>query len=605
MTSLTHTVGAVAAKPAGGAELVEVVVATGGAMLATAALLTLAQRHRSGSGALLRRAGEWAEHQTGLPAWAALPSMLSTVSLMTALLGMYWDISLHIDDGRDAGPLANPAHYFILVGLFGIFAAGVIAIALPEGRPSRVAVKLGRDWYAPLGGIVLLTTSAFALAGFPLDDGWHRLFGQDVTLWGPTHLMLIGGAGLSLIGQAIIQVEGGGERALAAAAGRGNRLLRFVSRTRLAGVCGGLLIGLSTFQGEFDFGVPQFRLIFHPLLITFAAAIALVAARLYAGRGGALIAVAYFWVIRGVVSLLVGPVFGETIPHLPLFLASAVVVELVAIRYDGDRPYRFGALAGLGVGTVGAAAEWGWSQFAMPNPWPASMLGEALMVVPAMGVAAGLVGAFLGSAITMPVRPGRVRLPNPAPAAAALVAIAAIVGYGLQIRNDEGVTAQLTTTRPSGPEGEVTVTAAFDPPTAADDARWVQAIAWQGRQRLVLEQLERVREGVYRSPEPVPTGGTWKTLVRVHRDASMLSAPVFLPDDPAIPAEGVPVERSANREMVYDHELLQRERKDDVPAALPLVGYGVVALIVVLFVGVLGWALTRLARGFAGDPAPR
>ena len=34
----------------------------------------------------------------------------------------------------------------------------------------------------------------FALVGFPLDDGWHRLFGQDVTLWGPTHLMLIGGA---------------------------------------------------------------------------------------------------------------------------------------------------------------------------------------------------------------------------------------------------------------------------------------------------------------------------------------------------------------------------------------------------------------------------
>ena len=42
---------------------------------------------------------------------------------------MYWDISLHIDQGRDAGPLANPAHYLILVGLFGIFAAGVIAIA--------------------------------------------------------------------------------------------------------------------------------------------------------------------------------------------------------------------------------------------------------------------------------------------------------------------------------------------------------------------------------------------------------------------------------------------------------------------------------------------
>ena len=57
---------------------------------------------------------------------------------------------------------------------------------------------------------------AFALAGFPLDDIWHRLFGQDVTLWGPTHLMLIGGAGMTLIGQAVLLRR-------ACARGRGGR----------------------------------------------------------------------------------------------------------------------------------------------------------------------------------------------------------------------------------------------------------------------------------------------------------------------------------------------------------------------------------------------
>ncbi len=50
---------------------------------------------------------------------------------------MYWDISLHIDNGRDDGPLANPAHYFILVGLFGIFTAGFLAMVLPAGAPER------------------------------------------------------------------------------------------------------------------------------------------------------------------------------------------------------------------------------------------------------------------------------------------------------------------------------------------------------------------------------------------------------------------------------------------------------------------------------------
>jgi hypothetical protein len=38
---------------------------------------------------------------------------------------------------------------------------------------------------------------------------------------------------------------------------------------------GGFLIGLSTFQAEFDFGVPQFDQIFQPMLIALAAGIAL------------------------------------------------------------------------------------------------------------------------------------------------------------------------------------------------------------------------------------------------------------------------------------------------------------------------------------------
>jgi hypothetical protein len=602
MAAMIHSLAA--ARPAGGAELTEVVAATGGALLLTALLLGLAHRHRSGHGETLRRAGAWAERQTGLPSWAALPSMLATVALVTALLGMYWDISLHIDDGRDAGPLANPAHYFILIGLFGIFAAGVVAVALPDERPSRVAVRLGPGWYAPLGGLVLLAASSFALAGFPLDDGWHRFFGQDVTLWGPTHLMLIGGAGLSLLGHAILQVEAGGERAGAYRAA-GNRVLGFIARTRLAGVSGGLLIGLSTFQGEFDFGVPQFRLVFQPLLIAFAAGIALVAARIYAGRGGALVAVAYFWVIRGVVSLLVGPVLGETTPHLPLYAAEAVVVELVALRVATNRPYRFGAIAGLGIGTVGLAAEWGWSQFAMPNPWPGAMLGEALALVPLTAVAAGIVGAFVGSALTMPINPGRLAFPRPAPAAVALVVIAALVGYALQVNNEPGLRAQLETSQPRGPEREVTVTARFSPAGAAEEANWLQAIAWQGKTRLALEPLERGGEGVYRTAEPVPTGGSWKTLVRLHRDDSLLSVPVYLPEDPAIPAKGVPLERNVTRALVYDHELLQRERKKGVSGALPAVAYGIVGLIVLLFIGVLGWALTRLARGFAPETARR
>ncbi len=79
---------------------------------------------------------------------------------------------------------------------------------LPEGKPSAASIQIGENWYAPLGGLLICAAAAFALLGFPLDDVWHRLFGQDVTLWGPTHLMLIGGASLTLVGMAVLLVEG-------------------------------------------------------------------------------------------------------------------------------------------------------------------------------------------------------------------------------------------------------------------------------------------------------------------------------------------------------------------------------------------------------------
>src|SRR5688500_4038702 len=197
-----------ASEPAGGAATADIVIATLGATVLTALLLGLGMGHRSGRVKVLGRLADWTERKTGLPGWAALPGAISSAALLVALLGMYWDISLHIDQGRDAGPLANPAHYLILAGLFGCFAAGFLAIVLPTERPGRSAVRITRDWHAPVGGVLLFACGAFSLSGFPLDDFWHRLFGQDVTLWGPTHLMLIGGAAMTLVGRSVLLVEG-------------------------------------------------------------------------------------------------------------------------------------------------------------------------------------------------------------------------------------------------------------------------------------------------------------------------------------------------------------------------------------------------------------
>src|SRR5918999_3441669 len=356
MISLRDTLGAAAdgarraaatfaaADPAGGAAIDQVVIATGSAMLALGGLAWLGLRHRAGRLAWFERLARFSERVSGLPSWAAIPTAVSGVALVVALLGMYWDIALHIGDGRDAGPLANPAHYLILAGLFGVFAAGVLAIAMPrDTAPGPAAVTLAPGWSAPVGGVLMASCGAFALAGFPLDDFWHRLFGQDVTLWGPTHLMLIGGAGMTLIGQAVLVQEGLRARPQTPRSELRGPLARFAMARHVA-LMGGLLIGLSTFQAEFDFGVPQFRAVNQPVLIALAAGVSLVAARVWIGRGGALGAALFFLAVRGLVALLVGPVFGETTPSMPLYLGEALAVEAPGLAPGRRPPLLLGAV---------------------------------------------------------------------------------------------------------------------------------------------------------------------------------------------------------------------------------------------------------------------
>jgi hypothetical protein len=577
-------------QPAGGAALGEIVIATTGAVLLTVALLVLGAGHRSGRVQLLGRAAAFSERTSGIPGWASLPAAISTVSLLTALFGMYWDISLHIDVGRDAGPLANPAHYFILAGLFGIFSAGFVAMVLPLERPSASAIRIADGWYAPLGGVLVCACGAFSLLGFPLDDFWHRLFGQDVTLWGPTHLMLIGGAAMTLVGMAVLLVEG-----VRASAGGEQRMqdLSWVFRARSMALTGGFLIGLSTFQAEFDFGVPQFRFVFQPLLIMLAASIALVATRVWLGRGSALGAVAFFLAVRGGLALLVGPVLGESTPHMPLYVVEALIVELVALRISSSRPLALGLWSGALIGSIGLAAEWGWSHVWMPIPWPSSLLPEAALLGLAAAGAGGLVGAWIGSRLAAEAVP-RTPLLRPAAVIGAAV-IVALVGYGLMKPAHQGVTGTvaLEDVR-SGPERAANLTVALHPADAADDAEWLTATAWQGG-GLVVDRLERTGPGRYRSTKPIPLHGSWKALIRLHRGRSLTALPVYLPEDQAIPAREVPAPPRFERAFVADNEILQREQKGAAPALGALAYSGVLAIALGLL-ALLAWGLHRLAR---------
>jgi hypothetical protein len=588
-----------ASPPAGGAEISQIVIATVAATIVTCALLFLGLGHRTGRVKTLQRLADLGERFSGLPGWVAFPSIVATASLLVALVGMYWDIALHIDKGRDAGPLANPAHYFILAGLFGIFSAGFLAMVLPRERPSGVAIRIGRDWWAPLGGVLICACGAFSLIGFPLDDVWHRLFGQDVTLWGPTHLMLIGGAAMTLVGIAVLSVEG--MRANAGA----EVPMRELAHTRMAravAMTGGLMLGLSTFQAEFDFGVPQFQLIFQPLLLMVAAGVGLVLARVYAGAGAALGAAGFFILMRGALALVVGPVLGQTTPHFPLYIAEAVVVEAVALFVSTRRPLRFGLVAGIGIGTVGLAAEWAWSHLWMPLPWPESALPEVAILGFAAAVAGSIIGAWIGIHLSPEPLERPVLLRRAAVCSAAI--LAALVGYGLYTPTDDGVRAQVSLEDLGGPSGrEVEAVVRMDPPDAAADARWFDVTAWQGG-GLVVAPLERTGPGVYRSTEPIPVHGNWKTMIRLHDGRSLTALPVYLPRDEAIPVGETPAPAQFTRAFGDEHQLLQREQKGGSPVVVTL-AYATVVGVTVSLLALLAWALHRLALGMRPTPRGR
>jgi hypothetical protein len=590
---------------AGGAAFEDIGIVAGAVIVLTMFLLFMGGiGHRAEMIPVLGWFERFAERISGQPAWASLPCGLAIVSLISAVFGLYWDVSLHIDVGRDVGPLNNTAHPFILAGLFGIFSAGFFAICLPNedrlDRPGPTAIRITQDWYAPLGGVLMCASGFFSLMAFPLDDVWHRLFGQDVTLWGPTHLMLIGGAVLALVAIAVIQVE---VRRAVKASGLPDEERLWVKGLRNVWLPGGLLVGMSTFQGEFDWGVPQFQLILHPLLMLLAAGLVLVAARVWLGPGTAIAAVLFYLAMRGGLSYLVGPVLGESTNHFPLYLVEAAAVELIALAVAArERPLHFAVWCGIALGTVGLAAEWAWTHVWMPIPWPAALLPEAALMAVPMAIGACLIGAWLGARLGAETVRQVPRLRVAGVAGAAIVAL--LIAISLYTPAEKGVTAAVSLREvQGGPQRTVTATVTLRPRDAAKDARWLTATAWQGG-GLVVDRLREDREGVYRTTQPIPVHGDWKTMIRLHTGNSITGLPLYAPADAAIPAAAVPAPQRFTRSFISDTELLQREAKTADPA-VTIGAYAAVLALTLLLLGAMAWAVHRVGATARGDDLGR
>ena len=168
MTGSTEISLIAAANEGGGAAIGQVIGMTVVAVIIGALLLWIGYLHRARKITWVNSFADWTGRSFKRPPWVALPIALFIATIICALFGFIWDVSLHIGKGRDPGPLANPAHYFILVGLFLLFVAGCAAIVLPYEKPGPFAIRITRNWYAPVGGVLMAGCGLYALMGFPL-----------------------------------------------------------------------------------------------------------------------------------------------------------------------------------------------------------------------------------------------------------------------------------------------------------------------------------------------------------------------------------------------------------------------------------------------------
>lgn len=131
--------------------------------------------------------------------WALLAAKLLTG------WGVQWDIRWHVVIGRDSFWIAPHVMTYAGVTLvvllsFGVLAARTWRAGGPAGL-TLLGLRGSRGFHLAAWGIAVTVLAA------PIDDLWHRLFGLDVTIWSPPHLLGILGSAVNSVACLLIARE--------------------------------------------------------------------------------------------------------------------------------------------------------------------------------------------------------------------------------------------------------------------------------------------------------------------------------------------------------------------------------------------------------------
>jgi hypothetical protein len=123
--------------------------------------------------------------------------------------GLTWDIRWHLLIGRDSFWI--PPHLLIYSAVTVVLALCLVTLAREtllalQGQPAPGTVRRFGLVGTP-GTHLACWGLAVMLLAAPIDDLWHRLFGLDVTLWSPPHLLGLTGSQINSVGCLLLAIE--------------------------------------------------------------------------------------------------------------------------------------------------------------------------------------------------------------------------------------------------------------------------------------------------------------------------------------------------------------------------------------------------------------
>jgi hypothetical protein len=317
---------------------------------------------------------------------AALWALLATK--LTGAWGVGWDIRWHLLIGRDSFWIAPHVLTYASVTVGAIVAVGVVAFETWHSRRRGMTPGTIRFWglVATPGFHLSWLGTALVLLAAPFDDLWHRLFGVDVTLWSPPHMLGLFGGQVNTLACLMIACE----------------VWPAGARARLTA----LLLGGAFLLGMFALAAdPSWRIAFlygglafftWPILAALAVAFTLVLmTRLTAVRWAALAVVALGVLIQLSTQTVAEIGFAMTRP-------TSVIQEVLAAE-DGTSPIAVAhEIARRNGAAVGGSSRTRW--------FP--LLGAALLLVLDARRRAVLAALGLGAALLVVALPVMLRSPG-------------------------------------------------------------------------------------------------------------------------------------------------------------------------------------------------